>query len=66
MTASPLTTFIIEMLKADRSALANADPAKLASKYGINPDHARGYLALQTGAPTHAAHLRLHAKGGTR
>lgn len=46
MGRAPLTRFIIAMMRTDRAALANADPAKLAAKYGISPAHAAGYIAL--------------------
>lgn len=46
---SPLTRFILKMMATDRAALANADPTKLAAKYGINADHAAGYIALWVG-----------------
>jgi len=49
MTPAPLTAFIIALLKTDPAKLANADPVKLAHKYGINPDHAAGYLRLHRG-----------------
>lgn len=41
---SPLTAFIIKMMATPLDRLANADPAKLAAKYGIRADHARDYL----------------------
>lgn len=44
MMKMPLTTFLIEMMKADRAKLDKADPQKLAAKYGIEPHHATAYL----------------------
>ncbi len=52
MARSPLTEFIVQMLKADRSALERADPAKLAAKYAIDPTHAAGLLALHLNGRT--------------
>jgi hypothetical protein len=46
---SPLTDFIIKMMATPLDRLANADPAKLAAKYGIRADHAAGYIALWRG-----------------
>lgn len=48
----PLTEFIVQMLKADRSALERADPEKLARKYAIDPNHAAGLLALHLNGRT--------------
>ena len=45
----PLTTFLIEMMKADRTKLDKADPQKLAARYGIEPHHATAYLRLWRG-----------------
>lgn len=49
MMKMPLTTFLIEMMKADPAKLDKADPQKLAAKYGIEPEHAAGYLRLWRG-----------------
>lgn len=46
---SPLTAFILKMMATDRARLVNADPARLAAKYGIHPAHAAGYLRLWVG-----------------
>lgn len=40
----PLTEYLVAMMKAPREALASADPAKLAAKYGVRADWARWYL----------------------
>lgn len=45
----PLTDFIIAMMKTDPAKLAKADPVKLAERYGIEPEHAVGYLKLWRG-----------------
>lgn len=45
----PLTDFLIAMLKAPPGSLARADPAKLAAKYGIRPEHAQGYINQEMG-----------------
>lgn len=42
----PLTDFLIAMMRAPTAALAKADPAKLAAKYGISVAHAEGYLRM--------------------
>lgn len=41
-----LTPFLINMMKADRAALANADVARLAAKYGIEPEWAAWYIRM--------------------
>lgn len=46
---SPLTAFILKMMATPLDRLANADPTKLAAKYGITPAHAAGYIALWVG-----------------
>jgi hypothetical protein len=51
MTRFPLTDFLCAMLRADPAAIRRADPAKLAAKYEISPDHAAGYLAHHCGSP---------------
>lgn len=41
------------LIALDRTPLADltrADPAKLASRYGISVDHARGYLEQRKGS----------------
>jgi hypothetical protein len=43
----PLTTFLIALLRTPPERLSNADPVKLAAKYGISPDHAAGYLRME-------------------
>jgi len=45
----PLTTFLIALAKVDRAKLARADPVKLAAKYGIDVEHARGYIGMEIG-----------------
>lgn len=49
MMKMPLTEFLIEMMKADRTKLDKADPQKLAAKYGIDADTATAYLRLWRG-----------------
>lgn len=44
---SPLTAFIVNMMKCPTEALAKGDPAKLAAKYGIAEEHAAGYIRLE-------------------
>lgn len=46
---SPLTRFLIAMMATPLDRLANADPTKLAAKYGIRAYHADGYLRLWRG-----------------
>ncbi len=38
----PLTRFLIDLPKN-----IGADPVKLAQKYNVSPDHARGYLEME-------------------
>ena len=45
----PLTTFLLALAKVDRAKLARADPVKLAAKYGIDPEHAAGYIRMELG-----------------
>jgi len=45
MLTTGLTPFLIAMLRTPRAALRNADPAKLAAKYGIRPEWAAWYLS---------------------
>lgn len=47
---TPLTAFLVAMLKADRASLVKADAGRLAAKYGIRADWARWYIAQQVGA----------------
>lgn len=49
MTRFPLTDFIIAMLRADPAAIRRADPTKLAVRYSIPVEYARGYLNIQNG-----------------
>ncbi|MEH3121191.1 MAG: hypothetical protein PGN16_04290 [Sphingomonas phyllosphaerae] len=44
MTDTGLTPFIVAMMHADPTAIARANPAKLAAKYGIRADHAAFYI----------------------
>jgi len=46
---SPLTKFLIALMATDPARLAKADPEKLAAKYNISPEHARGYIDLRKG-----------------
>lgn len=43
----PLTRFLAKLLAYTREQLAGADAAKAAEHYGINPDHAAGYIRQQ-------------------
>lgn len=46
---SPLTKFLIALLATPRDRLAKADPEKLAAKYGIRVQDARGYIDMARG-----------------
>lgn len=41
-----LTPFLINMMKADRAALAKADVARLAAKYDIEEEWAAWYIRM--------------------
>jgi hypothetical protein len=43
----PLTRFLGRLLAYTPAQLREADPAKAADHYGINPAHAAGYIAQQ-------------------
>lgn len=49
MARAPLTDFLIALMKAPPAALAKADPEKLAAKYGIRVEDARGYIDMARG-----------------
>lgn len=46
---SPLTKFLIALMKTPPAALAKADPEKLAAKYSIRADWARDYINMRRG-----------------
>lgn len=43
----PLTRFLAKLLSYSPADLVKADPAKAAAHYGINQDHAAGYIRQQ-------------------
>lgn len=47
MTRFPLTDFLIAIGKAPRADLARTSTDAAARKYGIRPEHAAGYIALE-------------------
>jgi len=49
MTGFPLNDFLDALRRVDRARLVRADPVKLAEKYGVSADHARGYIKLELG-----------------
>ena len=49
MRQTGLTAFLIALLRTPPERLVNADADKLAAKYGISPDHVRGYLEMGRG-----------------
>jgi hypothetical protein len=43
----PLDAFNAQLGKYSDDNLMNADPGKAAAHYGINPDHAAGYILME-------------------
>lgn len=44
---TPLTRFLLALHGADKAKLANADPVKLAARYGVREQDVRGYLKME-------------------